>query len=489
VRLRIPALRVIDRLDDVVGGGTERTVAAHHRRRLANHGWGHVLEGRRRGWWATGDPAPRPGNRLDVLIDGEQALTALADEIAAARSHVHLAGWALDPDFAIRRDGAETTVRELLASVAERAEVRVLLWAGAPVPLIHPTRAEVREAAARLTRGTRIRCALDAHERPLHCHHEKIVVVDGRVAMVGGIDLTSLNGDRFDSTAHPYRSTVGWHDAAVRLTGPAVRDVADHFSMRWRETASEQLEDAVDDKPAGESTVQVVRTVPNSVYRSLPAGDFRLLDAYRGALASAERLIHLENQFLWAPEITEILACKLSQPPCDEFRLVVVLPARPRSGADDTRGQLALLAGHDAQGGGGRLLACTLFARDGARSSPVYVHAKIGIVDDRWLTVGSANLNDHSLFNDTEMNVVTDDRELARRTRLRLWAEHLERSPSDVDGPAHEVVDGLFLPISSEQLGRRSAGSPLTHRLVRQSFGSRRAERLLGPLQALVVDG
>ncbi|MGZ4481303.1 MAG: phospholipase D-like domain-containing protein [Gaiellales bacterium] len=486
--LRIPALHVVDRLDDAVGEGTERLVASHHRKRLARHGWSHVLEGQRRGWWATEHPSPRPHNRLDVLIDGEEALTTLADEIAAARSYVHLAGWAVDPDFALRRGPAGTTVRELLATVAERVDVRVLLWAGAPVPLFHPTRAEVREAAARLTRGTRIRCALDPHERPLHCHHEKIVVIDGRVAMVGGIDLTCLNGDRFDSTAHPYRSTLGWHDAAVRLRGPAVRDVADHFAMRWRETTSEELENAVVDEPAGRSTVQVVRTVPDSIYRSLPAGDFRLLDAYRGALASAERLIHLENQFLWSPEITGILARKLARPPCDEFRVVVVLPARPRSGADDTRGQLARLAAHDACGGGGRLLACTLYARGGARALPVYVHAKIGIVDDRWLTIGSANLNDHSLFNDTEMNVVTDDRELARETRLRLWAEHLERSPSDVAGPAHEVVDDLFVPISSEQLGRRSAGSPLTHRLVRQTSGSRRAERLLGPLQGLVVD-
>ena len=64
-------------------------------------------------------------------------------------------------------------------------------------------------------------------------------------------------------------------------------------------------------------------------------------------------------------------------------------------------------------------------AHQGAVSSPVYVHAKIGIVDDRWLTIGSANLNEHSLFNDTELNVLTCDPELARGTRLRLWSEHL----------------------------------------------------------------
>jgi len=51
------------------------------------------------------------------------------------------------------------------------------------------------------------------------------------------------------------------------------------------------------------------------------------------------------------------------------------------------------------------------------------VHAKVAIIDDRWLTVGSANLNEHSLFNDTEINIATCDPVLARHTRLALWAD------------------------------------------------------------------
>ena len=69
----------------------------------------------------------------------------------------------------------------------------------------------------------------------------------------------------------------------------------------------------------------------------------------------------------------------------------------------------------EADADAGRLLACTLYARSGRLTDPIYVHAKIGIVDDGWLTIGSANLNEHSLFNDTEMNVVTHDPELATR--------------------------------------------------------------------------
>src|SRR5438309_1779154 len=83
--------------------------------------------------------------------------------------------------------------------------------------------------------------ALDAHERPMHCHHEKLVIVDGELAFVGGIDLTTLQGDRFDRSDHPARGAHGWHDATALLRGPAVADVADHFALRWREVTGETI--------------------------------------------------------------------------------------------------------------------------------------------------------------------------------------------------------------------------------------------------------
>ena len=117
------------------------------------------------------------------------------------------------------------------------------------------------------------------------------------------------------------------------------------------------------------------------------------------------------------------------------------------------------------------------------------MHSKLGIVDDRWLTIGSANLNEHSLFNDTEMNIVTHDPELARQTRLRLWSEHLELPVDQVDHDPIDVIDNLWKPISREQLERRQAGQSLTHRLVCLPHVSRRTDRLRGPLMGLVVDG
>ena len=96
-------------------------------------------------------------------------------------------------------------------------------------------------------------------------------------------------------------------------------------------------------RTGGEVELQVVRTVPEKIYRRLPRGDFSILESYLGALKSAQRLIFLENQFLWSPEVAAVLADKLRQPPDPEFRLLLVLPAKPNSGDDDTRGVLGEL--------------------------------------------------------------------------------------------------------------------------------------------------
>jgi phosphatidylserine/phosphatidylglycerophosphate/cardiolipin synthase-like enzyme len=479
---------LIGSVDSRAGEGIERMIRSHHRRRLGRLGRTAQLDPPHdQNLWCGGDPPPRAGCELDVLADGQDVLSAVAEAIGAASSHVHISGWHVTPDFELTRGARATQLRELLAELAERVDVRVLLWAGAPLHAFTPSRREVRAVQESLTRGTRVQCALDARERPMHCHHEKLVVVDGIVAFVGGIDLTSLGGDRFDTQAHPARGTLGWHDASARLRGLAVADVARHFCDRWREVAKEDAPTPAAPAEAGSVAVQVVRTVPERIYDFEPRGEFRILEAYTRALRSARKLVYLESQFLWSSQLVEILARKLRDPPCDDFRVVVVLPARPNNGADMTRGQLGALA--DADRNAGRFLAATVSARSGSETGPLYVHAKLAVVDDAWMTIGSANLNEHSLFNDTEMNVVTCDPELAREVRLRLWAEHLERAISDVDGEPARVVDELWRPIAQEQLERRRRGAPATHRLSELPGVSRRSMALLGPLQGLLVDG
>jgi phosphatidylserine/phosphatidylglycerophosphate/cardiolipin synthase-like enzyme len=472
------------RVDSAAGQAVERLVVSHHRRRLRRLAREEVLDVPAGGWASTDRP-PRRGNSLEILVDGVDALSELAAAIEAARSSVWLAGWYFSPDFRLRNDSPKT-LAELLGDVARRVEVRVLAWAGAPLPLFHPDRSEVRAMARELARDARISVALDAQERPMHCHHEKLAIIDGEQAFVGGIDLTSYAGDRLDSREHPARGSLGWHDAATHIRGPAVADVAEHFRLRWQEIAGEQLPEPRPPEPTGGVELQIVRTVPEHVYDSWPRGEFTILESYLRALRSAQRLVYLENQFLWSPEIVSVLAEKLRDPPSERFRLLVLLPAKPNNGNDDTRGQLGLLAQADNRAG--RFLACTLF-QAGDQARPIYVHAKIAIIDDAWLTVGSANLNEHSLFNDTEMNVVTHDPGLARQTRLRLWAEHLDVGVDELRGDPADIIDSRWTPLAEEQLRRRQNGEPLTHRLLRLPHVSRRTDALRGPLNGLLVDG
>ena len=475
------------RLDSLVGDGVEAAVRAKHRLRLRRLGWEHALDPSGDGAWARGDPRPRDGCSLEVLIDGAAALPRMAEAMENAREFVHITGWHITPSFELVRGQRPQPIGALLAELALRIDVRVLVWSGSPLPTFHPSRADVREGIANLTRGTRIRCEADPREHPLHCHHEKTVVIDGALAFVNGIDMTDAAGDRFDTQAHRARRRIGWHDVGTRLTGPAVADVGDHFALRWNELTGEQVPHPPAPAPTGGQTLQVVRTVANGMYNALPHGEFRILETYLKALRSASRLIYLENQFLWAPEIVTVLADKLRHPPHPDFRLVVLLPAKPNNGGDDTRGQLGVLVEAD---GDDRLLAATIRSFSEGRDDPLYVHAKVAIIDDRWLIVGSANLNAHSLLNDTEMNVVTDDAGLARQTRVRLWSEHLELDTETVAATdARTLVDDHWRPIAHEQLQRRRRGAPPTHRLLELPRVSRRSGRLLGPLQGLIDDG
>jgi phosphatidylserine/phosphatidylglycerophosphate/cardiolipin synthase-like enzyme len=481
----VPRRRPLDIADGALGRLTERLTMAHHRRRLGRVGWSHALDARVEEW-VIGEPPPRPSNAVQVLIDGEQAFAAMAEAMRSARSHVHITGWHITPDFALVRGERPTVLEELLNELASRVAVRILIWAGAPLPVLRPWRGDIRKIRDRLTRGGQVQCALDAHERPMHCHHEKTIAIDDRIAFVGGIDLTTLNGDRWDRSHHPPREQQGWHDVAVRLEGPAVQDVAENFRLRWDASTGERLPGQTPAAVAGDIEVQVVRTMPDHMYPQRPQGDFRILEAYLSALHAAERFIYLENQYLWSPEILEVLRDKVANPPSADFRLLLVLPAKPIEGGDDTRGQLGTLV--QADDNRGRLMACTIYAIGGERDRPVYVHAKVGIVDDAWMTIGSANLNEHSLFNDTEMNVITRDAGLIQKTRLRLWAVHLGRAVEDLDADPVTVIDKLWKPTAEAQGERRQRGQRLTHQLVKLPGVSRRSGLMLGPLQGLVVD-
>ena len=120
-------------------------------------GWAGSMRSTRRRSHSSQRTAPaRDGNTIEVLIDGSEALPRMAGDMAAATSHVHLTGWFLSPELALSREEEPLVVRMLLAELAERVDVRVLLWKGAPIPAFRPSRGDVREMERTLTRHTKI---------------------------------------------------------------------------------------------------------------------------------------------------------------------------------------------------------------------------------------------------------------------------------------------------------------------------------------------
>ena len=242
-------------------------------------------------------------------------------------------------------------------------------------------------------------------------------------------------------------------DVAARIPG-ALRSQTSprHFNLRWQRGDLRDASGSLGGRTAGQATSSYEigpDDPPSGSTRQYRKGELHDSSSpTHERSGSAKRFIYLENQFLWSPEIAAILADKIEHPPSDDFRILLLLPSRPNTGADDTRGVLGLRAAQSGRRTPEGFSASALFARSGGRADPIYVHAKVGIVDDEWLTIGSANLNEHSLFNDTEMNLVTHDAALARKARIRLWSEHLELPPEQIDGDPIEVIETLWKPIS-----------------------------------------
>src|ERR1700694_3438711 len=225
-----------------------------HRRHQRVLREGAVDEGQARraraSWWGSdprgfaGGRPPRQHNSITPLIDGEAYFGQLYQALIEAKHYVYITGWCLTPHMPLLRTTQEDLVRtrvvDVLAEVAEHIPVRILLWGGAPA-IIQPTRSAARETQQIFREGATgdLVCALDDTAQATHCHHQKAIVVDGQVAFVGGMDLTTFAGDRWDFGDHNLRAGVNWHDAQAMIEGEAVADAERNFRERWTAVTGE----------------------------------------------------------------------------------------------------------------------------------------------------------------------------------------------------------------------------------------------------------
>ncbi len=451
-------------------------------------------------WWAEGDTPVRADSRVTYLIDGRTTLLTICRHFLMAHKYIYLANWGITPTMEIVRgkdqragpDGSqeqEALVAELRTEGLQEAEinfwcsqkltfqtvlaymvnkgveVKALIWDCSNFFSHYNPKVAYQELL-----DVGVTCVLDDSSRgilhhPIESLHQKITVVDGTHAFVGGIDpLIELNGDfdRWDFPIHHFSSPLRrnmqdhtphpWHDAHAIIEGPAAGDVEHNFRQRWNDVVQRRHLDnklLIPEHPLAspienDSLIQIARTIPEHTYSFQPLIIRGIAQLYANALSNAHHFIYLENQYFWlhayfgidipfigtdSPEMERNIR-ELGAALRRGATVAFVLPDHPNVGRAFTDAGLARL--HDeapeavTQGRIQVFCLATSTNTDGVEHyRPIYVHAKVAIIDDLWSMVGSANLNNRGMRDDTEMNVATLNAELARDLRLMLWAEHL----------------------------------------------------------------
>jgi phosphatidylserine/phosphatidylglycerophosphate/cardiolipin synthase-like enzyme len=438
-------------------------------------------------WFLTtaerGNPASRlpawcEGNRVEPLIHGSSYFDQLATEVETLTrgDHLFFTDWRGDPDQKLRDDGP--TIAELFSAAAQRGVVvKGLMWRSHLDRFAYSEEENQHLGEAIEQAGGEV--LLDQRVRVGGSHHQKLVVIrhpdapERDVAFAGGIDLChsrrddeSHRGDRQAvRMAKRYGEHPPWHDVQLRLRGPVVGALDATFRERWNDPAPldmlspiawiedklrgadlrpGRLPDQPPDPPAcGPHAVQVLRTYPDAhfEYDFAPHGERSVARGYTKAIGRARRLIYLEDQYLWSRRVADLFARALTENPA--LHLIAVVPRYP-----DVDGRLALSP--NMVGRQQAIEACKqasphrvhIFDVENHQGTPVYVHAKVCVIDDVWACVGSDNFNRRSWTHDSELScAVLDDtrdprppsgdaRVFARELRLRLLREHLDR-PAD----------------------------------------------------------
>lgn len=337
---------------------------------------------------SSGSYPRRDGNLVRPLVGGREAFARIAEAVDAARRRVWVTVAFYADDFHFP-DGRGLFER-LEAAAARGVDARVVFWRPDPESANYG-----RTFAGPLAEGSRLRVRWDRAIGP-YCQHQKSWVVD-EAGFVGGINLTGKALER--------------HDAYLEVAGPCATDVHHNFVERWN--GASEHRDAENDlrlpvaigEPLGTSVVQIQRMF---------GADKSILEQYERAIDAAQRTIHIENQAIPIPPIAARLERALKRG-VEVFMLVPAVPEDYVYAARNNPSQRALFDGLEALG---------RYPKFRLAGLPVYVHAKLMVVDDAWVTIGSCNLHARSLGGSAEMNASIWDEAVARDLRADLLRRH-----------------------------------------------------------------
>ncbi|CAB3966900.1 membrane protein [Burkholderia cenocepacia] len=405
----------------------------------------------------------RAADRFTMLVDGDAYFSTLRAALLRARHTVFIVGWDVDSRMRLTPGGPDDTLPDTLAAflhalAARRHNLRiyVLAWDFAMIYALERDWPPVYRAGWRAHRGIVFR--LDGTHPRGASHHQKLVVIDDRLAFVGGLDLTRARWDtpahaagdprRHDEDGTPY---APFHDVQAIFDGDAAAAIGEQARARWRQAcgrpiairAQRHLERPDDDDPWPPDTRVDVRDVRLGIACTAPRHDGRepvrqVRALVEDTIRAARRHLYVENQYFTAAVVRETLSARLADAHGPD---VTVVAPRVQSGwlQEATMGVLRARL-HAA------LVSADRFGRyrllyphvDGLGDACVNVHSKLAIADDECLVIGSANLNNRSMLLDTECCVALVAAGEARiraaiaALRERLLAEHLGTTPAAV---------------------------------------------------------
>lgn len=413
-----------------------------------------------------------PSRRASVLIDGATYFKHLSEALARARRSIIIIGWDFDGSICLRPECGQGSVTALgaqlraLVDTNPDLEIRILVWSMA---VVHAPSAPLPQIlGSAWEEHPRIQVRLDTKHPIYGAHHQKIVCIDDALAFVGGMDLTVK---RWDTSGHvfadPLRRCADGssyepvHDIQMAVDGEAAAGVAEIAKERWRVGIGEEIGAvAAAHDPWPPDLAVDFRDAPIGIARTQPRWGGRpavheIATLTADALRAARHSIYIEAQYLTVSFVGDILVELLAKPDGPE---VVVVTTYKSHGAVEHwamgSNRDRLLRRLKRADRHGRLRAYYPLSSSEEGTCQVVVHSKLLIVDDVFLRVGSANLNNRSMGLDTECDLVIEGgTEAARETivqlRNRLLAEHLCRDCEEVAAAAYatrsicRAVDGL----------------------------------------------
>ena len=410
--------------------------------------------------------------RASLLIDGANYFAAVRAAMIKARHSILIAGWDIHSQTRLvgpsgeADDGYPETFAEfLVALVAKRPQldIRLLLWDFSM--LYAAERDPFPTLSLRWNTPHNIRFCLDDCVPIGSSQHQKLVAIDDAIAFSGGLDLTIR---RWDTSAHrpndPHRvdpngaAYAPFHDVQMLVDGDAATGIADLFRARWQCAAFENVPMAkIDGDPWPDQVAVDLHDVEIGIARTQPRYDGEeqaqeVEQLFFDGIDSAERTIYIENQFLTAPAIAQRLAARLAENP--GLEVLIVSPESHHSWleAQSMRAGRARFSGIVKKADAERVWLAYPQVTEGASTASTMVHSKVMVVDDRFLRVGSANLNNRSMGTDTECDLAViaandQQRQAIVRMRNRLLGDHCGASEEQV-AAALESCNGSLIAVA-----------------------------------------